>query len=178
MSAMQFAMLGLAISMASSACPAQGVAIPFGQIERDAKLEASLRAPDSETSASTSSSSIFPGVASPTPFVAGVERGPAAPVAPRILDSKFYTLNGLHLGMAVFDVGMTQHCIAVHQCREGNPLMPSSLAGQLSMDFAFVGYSSFVSYRLKKHRSSMWWLSPTVGAAAHAVGVTTGIAHY
>jgi hypothetical protein len=80
--------------------------------------------------------------------------------------------------MAVFDVGMTQHCIADHHCREGNPLMPSSLAGQLSVDFAYVGYGTFVSYRLKKHRNRLWLLSPAVGIAAHAVGVESGFAHY
>jgi hypothetical protein len=86
-------------------------------------------------------------------------------------------MNGLHLGMATFDVAMTQRCIADHHCQEGNPLMPSSLAGQLSIDFAYVGYGTFVSYRLKRHGSKLWWLSPTVGAAAHTVGVAIGFAH-
>jgi hypothetical protein len=86
-------------------------------------------------------------------------------------------VNALHLGMAAFDVGMTQHCIATHHCREGNPLMPSSMAGQLSINFALVGYSSYVSYRLKMHRSRAWWMSPTIGVVAHTVGTATGFAH-
>jgi hypothetical protein len=86
-------------------------------------------------------------------------------------------MNGLHLGMAAFDVAMTQRCIADHYCKEGNPLMPSSLAGQLSIDLAYVGYGTFVSYRLKRHGSKLWWLSPTVGVASHTVGVATGFAH-
>ena len=103
---------------------------------------------------------------------------PAFPVkSPRIIDSKLVLLNGLHLGMAVLDVGLTQHCIADHHCREGNPMMPSSLAGQLSVNFAFVSYGSYVSYRMKKHRSSLWWVSPAVGISAHGVGVATGIMH-
>lgn len=177
MNAMRHATLGLAISMGSLACSAQQATIPFGQIERGTQLYASLAAGGSEISSSSPLSSLSPGVADPEPYAAAFERVPPVAV-PRVLNSKFYSLNGLHLGMAVFDVEMTQHCIAVHQCREGNPLMPSSLAGQLSIDFAFVGYSSFVSYRLKKHRNRLWLLSPAVGIAAHAVGVESGFAHY
>ncbi len=44
-------------------------------------------------------------------------------------------VNGLQLGMMIFDVEMTQHCIADHHCQEGNPLMPSSHAGQLAVGF-------------------------------------------
>ena len=59
---------------------------------------------------------------------------------PSVLDSS--CLNGLHLGLAVLDVELTQHCIANHHCVEGNPLMPSSHAGQLGMNLALVGYGS------------------------------------
>jgi hypothetical protein len=99
------------------------------------------------------------------------------PPRPYILDTKFYLLNGLHLGLAVFDVELTQHCIAENRCREANPLMPSSQAGQLSLNFAYVGYGAYVSYKLKKRGMRIWWLSPTVGIAAHSAGATTGILH-
>jgi hypothetical protein len=79
--------------------------------------------------------------------------------------------------MAVFDVELTQHCIATHKCSEGNPLMPSSQAGALSVNLAIVGYGSYVSYRLKKHHSRMWMVSPVVSIAAHSVGVASGLAH-
>jgi hypothetical protein len=105
-------------------------------------------------------------------------RVPTATVRPRTFTGGFYLLNGMHLGMAVLDAEMTHRCITDHHCSEGNPLMPSSLAGQLSINFAFVGYSSFVSYRLKKHRANLWWLSPTVGIAAHTVGLASGLAHH
>lgn len=87
----------------------------------------------------------------------------------------FFLLNGLHLGLAVLDVEMTQHCLANHHCVEGNPLMPSSHAGQLGINFALVGYGTFISYRLKKQGSKLWVLSPAAGIAAHAVGVASGI---
>lgn len=173
-------MLGVAIAMGTSTCFAQNATIPFGQLEREAHLTASLSLPNNETASSrTFSSSLNPGDGAMEPSAAGFVRTiPASPVrVTRIIDSKFLLLNGLHLGMAVLDVGLTQHCIADHHCREGNPMMPSSLAGQLSVNFAFVSYGSFVSYRLKKHRSTLWGLSPTVGISAHAVGVATGIMH-
>jgi hypothetical protein len=96
----------------------------------------------------------------------------------RGLGSSFLLLNGLHLGMAAFDVEMTHHCIADHHCREGNPIMPSSLGAQISIDFALVGYSSFMSYRLKKHHARMWWISPTSGAAAHLAGGISSASHW
>ena len=104
---------------------------------------------------------------------------PVAPIAEhRVLDRKYYLLNGLHVGMGLLDVGLTQHCIKAHQCTEGNPLMPSSLAGQLSVNFAYVGYAAFFSYNLKKRHSRLWWISPVSGIATHTVGTTTGLMHY
>jgi len=86
-------------------------------------------------------------------------------------------LNGLHLGMAVFDVELTQRCIAIHHCRETNPVLPSSQVGQLSINFAIVAYSSGITYWLKKRKSKVWWLPPSAGAVIHSVGVATGFEH-
>ena len=79
--------------------------------------------------------------------------------------------------MALFDVEMTQHCIADHHCKEGNPMMPSSQAGQLSVSFGTFAYASATSYWLKKHKSRLWALAPTVGITAHSAGVVSGFAH-
>jgi hypothetical protein len=79
--------------------------------------------------------------------------------------------------MGLLDVGLTQRCIAAHRCAEGNPLMPSSLAGQLSVNFAYVGYAAFFSYNLKKRHSRFWWISPASGIATHSAGVATGLMH-
>lgn len=169
-------MLGLAIAMGGWACSAQEATIPFGQLERDAQLSARLTAPDYETASSLSSSSLSPGVVSAAPSAARFVRMPTETI-PGILNSKFFLFNGLHLGMATLDVTMTQRCIAAHTCREANPLMPASFAGKLCVNFALVGYSSFVSYRMKKHGSNLWWISPASGVAVHSVGAATGIAH-
>ncbi len=120
-------------------------------------------------------------ISQPLPPSEPLAEGMISRVAPvrehKILDRNYYLLNGLHLGMGLLDVGLTQHCIATHQCAEGNPLMPSSLAGQLSVNVAFVGYASFLSYNLKKRHSRLWWISPTSGMATHTVGVATGLMH-
>ncbi len=167
MDAVKMAMLGLSVVLGSCTCSAQRSEVPFGQIERDAQLDARQIASarfDAEIP------SLRESTAEPTE-VAHLRPSPAA--NSRTLSSKYLLLNGSHLAMALFDVGMTQHCIAMNRCREGNPLMPSSLGGQLGVDFALVGYGSFVSYRLKKRGNRLWWLSPTVGAAAHGVGVAS-----
>lgn len=94
---------------------------------------------------------------------------------PRIANSKFLVVNFLNLGMAVVDVELTQRCIASHQCREGNPLMPSSQAGQLSIGIGYAALGSLASYWLRKHKSPRWWIPPAVGMAGHAAGIATGI---
>jgi hypothetical protein len=128
------------------------------------------------TARSIEPSSNSPG-ASPVPAYEA-EYGAVRP-APhtKIADSRFFLMNGLHLGMAVIDVELTQRCIASHQCREGNPLMPSSQAGQLSMGIGFATLGSLSSYWLKKHRSQYWWLPPAGGITGHIAGVATGLRH-
>jgi hypothetical protein len=93
----------------------------------------------------------------------------------RTLDTRYYLLNGTHLEMMLLDVQMTRRCIADGHCKEGNPLMPSSLGGQLGVGFALVGSGAVSSYWLKRHHSRMWWIAPVVGIAAHGVGLVSGI---
>jgi hypothetical protein len=57
----------------------------------------------------------------------GVASSPAA--KSEVRDKRYYVLNGLHPGMAVFDVEMTQRCISKQECREANPVMPSLKPG-------------------------------------------------
>jgi hypothetical protein len=117
------------------------------------------------------------------PAVPATVTRPVVPATPhqavdrKYADRKFLVVNGLQFGMAMFDVGMTQSCIASHHCREANPLMPSSLTGQLSVAFAFTAYETAVSYWLKKRKSRLWWILPASGAAAHAMGVASGFEH-
>jgi len=176
MSATSGAMLGLAIATGNLACLAQQATIPFKQLEHPPLLYASLAATDDKPVDGLFSSSSSTAGSTGEPVAAGFERMPPVRVL-RTASARFYLLNGFNLGMGALDVGMTQHCIANHQCREGNPLMPSSLAGQIGVDAALVGYGSFLSYKLKKHRSKMWWLAPATGIVAHGVGAATGFAH-
>jgi hypothetical protein len=83
----------------------------------------------------------------------------------------------MHLGMAMFDIEMTQHCEAQHTCREANPFMPSSQAGALGVSLGFFAYSATGSYFMKKHNSKMWWLPSAMGIGTHVIGVYTGFAH-
>ena len=97
--------------------------------------------------------------------------------APRVADFKFYAFNGINLGMAVFDVEMTQRCIAAHHCREDNPVLPSSQAGQLTVNLGIVATTAGMSYWLKKRQTDVWWMPPVIGAVVHSVGVVTGFEH-
>ncbi|MGC1462977.1 MAG: hypothetical protein WA802_12295 [Terracidiphilus sp.] len=176
MNAMRGTTLGLAVALATLATSAQENRIPLKQIEMDAQnlqLLATAAAPDNEAAAEHAN-----GMLSGTSSSSGGFVLPAPAVKlPRTLSPGFFLLNGAHLGLAVFDVEMTQHCLADHHCVEGNPLMPSSRAGQLGLNFALFGYGSFMSYRLKRQERRLWMLSPVVGIVAHTVGVATGFAH-
>jgi len=173
MKAVHGTILGLAITVGSLACNAQGYTIPSEPIDRDGKLAATLPVLDNETARSLFSSRLPTGVVPAVPSATGFVRVTSVS-APRTLDSRYYLINGLHLAMALLDVGISQRCIATNQYKEGNPLMPSSLGAQLGVDFALVSYGSFVSYRMKKQGSSAWWVTPIIGVGTHSVGVAVG----
>ena len=148
---------------------AQNAAIPFKQIEHDSLVSANLDIPAGEAAANRANAE-YPAASafSSSAYMQSTYK------KERTLDSKFFLVNGLHLGLAALDIGLTQHCIAAHRCREGNPLMPSSLAGQLTLDAAFVSSSAIISFRLKRQNSKLWWFSPSVGIGAHTAGAITG----
>ena len=162
-------MISLSLVLSGLACSAQSIRVPFRQIEREVLQFARSRAPLEKASIgySTEASPI----ASATSGFVYPQPGPKRP---RVLDSKFLLMHGLHLGLAALDVGLTQHCISTHRCREGNPLMPSSLAGQVGVNAALISASAIVSYHLKKQDSKLWWFSPAVGIGAHTAGAATG----
>ena len=175
MNATQGTILSLGLVLGGLACSAQETTIPIRQIEREAmkvQLSAKAEVPGNEAAVGHANGMLL-GSSSSSGFIFV----PPAAKRPRTASPGFFLLNGLHLGMAVFDVEMTQHCIANHHCVEGNPLMPSSHAGQLGVNFALVGYGAFISYKLKKQENRLWTLSPVVGIAAHTAGVATGFAH-
>jgi hypothetical protein len=165
-------MIGVAMGFGCLLCPAQNAPGPIRQMNQQARLSALAPAPSNEVAFSRTFE--MPAASSSS---AGFVLTPPKNRFPRTASTGFFLLNGLHLGMAIFDVEMTQHCLADHHCVEGNPLMPSSACGQLGVAFATVGFGTLASYRLKKNDSKLWILSPTVGIAAHTLGVATGFAH-
>jgi hypothetical protein len=172
MNAAKARMLSLAMVLSGLACSAQDSIIPIRQMDKDARnltLSATATLPENESAVGHAY-----GMVSGSSSSAGFVFVPPTPKAPRTISSGFLVLNGLHLGMAVFDVETTQHCIANHHCVEGNPLMPSSQAGQLTVALASVSSFTFISYRLKKRGNKMWRAAPIAGIAAHTVGVASG----
>ncbi len=168
MNAPRSTILGLVIAMGGWSCFAQEAAVPSTQLPEAPQLQAQTMPP-----ATVSTSLISYGV--PYAVSSAVTVTPVhTDVPPRTIDKKYMLVNGLQLGMMIFDVEMTQHCIADHHCQEGNPLMPSSHAGQLAVGFGFVAYGSGLSYWLKKHKSKQWWIPPVGGAVAHAIGTASG----
>ena len=170
-------MFGVALLAGVATSTAQQSSIPFEKIQ----LEASVTTQPNLSVGTTSPESYSSSLAETVPPLEAPGAGMMIAVAPvashKILDRRYFLLNGLHMGLGLLDVALTQRCMAAHQCSEGNPLMPSSLAGQLSVNFAYVGYAAFFSYNLKKRHSRLWWISPSSGIATHTVGVATGLMH-
>ncbi len=166
--------LVLVIAMGTWACPAQETALPTEPLPSAPSASASVT-----LTASNSSDGMMPGVERGSPLIVnnlnGLHRAPV--MTGRVVDRNFLLINGLHVATAILDVELTQSCIASHSCKEGNPMMPSSQAGQLAVSFAFVSYGAGIGYWLKKHGSRMWWLAPTAGTASHIAGAATGLAH-
>lgn len=166
--------LFLTLLSLSALCSAQQSHIPFAQLELEAR-----NTPVAEPSATTGTT----GSSSSTDAEAPSAGEPASystlsvPTATRHrhVISSLLVMNSLHIGTAALDIALTKRCIDNHTCREGNPMMPSSVGGQIGVDFALVSYSSLVSYKLKKRNSRMWWLSPTLGTATHMIGIASNI---
>ena len=161
----------------AAACSAQQPHIPFAQLELAARTTPITESPAGigESSSSSSSASEAPTPAAPASYE--TLRNPEATKRHHFV-SGLLLLNGLHVGTAALDIALTKHCIDNHTCREGNPMMPSGVGGQIGVDFALVGYSTFVSYRLKKRNSKMWWLSPALGTSTHITGIASGLSHF
>jgi hypothetical protein len=96
---------------------------------------------------------------------------------PRTVNLKFVLINGVHLGLGIADVELTQHSIANHHSHEGNPLMPASEGGQLSVSVGYAALGTITSYWLKRRRSPAWWIAPVGGIVGHGVGIATGLSH-
>jgi hypothetical protein len=176
--------LGVSALLCVCTCYAQQAQVPFEQIQQDAKASL-VRAALNSDPASAPAIGATPGVSSsaapafsPAPASSAAEFN-SMPVArsPKVVDSKYLWVNGLDLGLAVTDVAMSQRCIDQHTCVEANPLMPSSLAGKFGVDLGAVAYAAGVSYYMKKHKSSWWWLAPLAGASFHSGGIASAIAH-
>jgi len=170
-------MIGVTLLGGVATSTAQQISIPFEKLQQEASVTIQPNFTVGTTSSESYSSSPSQLVPPPESIGTGMISAVVPVVSHKTLDRNYYLLNGMHLAIGLLDVGLTQHCMAEHQCAEGNPLMPSSLAGQLSVNFAYVGYAAFFSYNLKKRHSRLWWISPTSGIATHSAGVVTGLMH-
>jgi hypothetical protein len=176
----------VAVFICGHASFAQQAQIPFEQIQRDSQSSVALAqsnsappgvvppepAPQDSSSATPSRLAAPASVASSATF----NRVPAVR-SPEVADAKFLFLNGQHLVLSLADIELSQRCIDAHTCTEANPLMPSSLAGKLSVTLGIFAYATATSYYLKKHRSRWWWAPPVLGVGIHTVGLMSGLAH-
>ena len=89
-----------------------------------------------------------------------------------VIDWKYIALNGANMGAAGLDLWSTHRLLATGKYKEGNPLMPKTVAGQAGVDAGICGAVAVGSYYLKKHGSKWWAVLPVIGIGAHGVGAT------
>jgi hypothetical protein len=89
-----------------------------------------------------------------------------------VIDWKYIALNGANAGAAGLDLWSTHHLLATGRYKEGNPLMPRTVAGQAGVDAGIIAGAAWSSWYLKKHGSKWWLLAPVVGIGAHGFGAT------
>ena len=163
-----------ALTLSGLCCSAQQTAIRFPAFEESPTYLASDEGTNGIPSTSPTVVSKSSGSATAVMMMTGSVHAPAV-VAHRSIGLSVFVVNMIQISAAGLDIAMTHRCIAGRTCKEGNPMMPSSLGGQVGVDVALISYSAFVSCRMKKRGSRMWWLSPMVGTAAHIVGAASSI---
>jgi len=172
MNVVKGAALGVAIAVGAWACPAQELSQTV-QHSRYMCMRSNPELVDDNSGATVymdsraGSALVGEGIPFPTTRI-GVARSQK---------SSLLLLNGIHLGVAIFDLQMTQRCIVDHRCHEINPVLPSSYRRQLSVNLGIVTYTAGMSYWLQRHKSRLWWLPPSAGIVFHSIGVSTGLKH-
>lgn len=82
----------------------------------------------------------------------------------------FVALTAASAAATVVDALATNHCIAAHTCREGNPLLPQAGGPRTALMFGEWAAESALSYRLWRRGSRTWLVAPMAAIAAHGVG--------
>jgi hypothetical protein len=98
--------------------------------------------------------------------------------APGGFDAKYLLVNGLHFATAMADIAITQHCIANHTCREGNPLVPSAPAAAYGVEFGLASLGAVTSHYAKFNGSHLWLVTPLIGVGTHIIGIASGLQHF
>jgi hypothetical protein len=95
-----------------------------------------------------------------------------APAQAPVIDWKYLAVAGAYATATGVDLWSTHHLLSTGKYKEGNPIMPQSLGGQLAMDSGIFACETFLSYRIKKNGSKWWFLGPSIGIGSHIFGAT------
>lgn len=163
-------------TIAASSCYGQDQKIPFLQMERDNSLSLQQGWSESVDGLNFMAADSLPD----SLFEPGYRRNNSAkvqsPRRERVIDAKFLIANGSSVAMTFMDYATTRHCLAAHECTEGNPLMPTSLGGMVLMGVVSDGTISVYSYMLKRrHLGATWVIAPVGNAGLHVWGMYAGL---
>ena len=119
-----------ALTLSGLCCSAQQTAIRFPAFEESPTYLASDEGTNGIPSTSPTVVSKSSGSATAVMMMTGSVHAPAV-VAHRSIGLSVFVVNMIQISAAGLDIAMTHRCIAGRTCKEGNPMMPSSLGGQL-----------------------------------------------
>ena len=93
-----------------------------------------------------------------------------------ILASSFWLLTGATVATTVADIELTQHCIRMGTCHEGNPLYPRLSHKQIyAVQLPIAIGVSYLGYRWHKDKFKYWWVPQAAVVAGHGAGIGFGL---
>ena len=96
---------------------------------------------------------------------------PSPKVATPKIDWFALAVVSVDAGATAADVWLTHDCLQAKTCYEANPLMPSSLTGQITINLGLFASEVSAASKLRKQGSKIWWMPLITGASTHLAGV-------
>lgn len=164
------------VAIVALSCYGQDKKVPFLQIEQESSLSLQPGWSDSSNGANLMAAGTSPNGLFEPGFRRSITVNTQSPRHDRVLDAKFFIVNGSSTAMTFLDYATSRHCVALHECIEANPLMPKSLGGMIFVGALSDTTISIYSYFLKRrHFRTTWAIGPTANAGLHLWGMHAGL---
>jgi hypothetical protein len=91
-------------------------------------------------------------------------------------DKKFWVVTVASFASTIADEEITQYAIRTHPLREANPILGQTRKSAYPVLLGIGSASTYLSYRLKKNGSDLWYVPQAFVIGSHSFGVTWNLA--